>query len=1138
MPFEGNCQGIDPMGDFAVNSPGAIQLTHGQRALWYLYRLAPNASAYNIGGAARVHAGLDVASLASAVEALASRHPWLGVRFEERDGEPCAVPDPQAHPRLEVIDLPADTNGEALRAAASERVNAIFDLARGPLVRVVLLRAPEQPPVLTLAAHHIISDFAALGLILHDLERLTTAASIDRVAPTAQSVEHALGLAAAESRRLEGSRSDRSLRYWQRQLGDSPSRLSLPSDVDPSRRVGTRLAGASVRGQLSSADSARVLSFAAAEKATPFTVLASAFQVLLSRWGGQQEVMLGTPATARTRETESTVSYLVNPLVVRADFSTDPSFASHLEAQRRAWFGALRHRDLPHPVLVEKLSPEGADAHAPLFQAMFVHYGARTATEQALLAFALGFGQSLTLGGWQLEPLAVVRTGAQLDVFLAAAEVDGQIVTELTYDTDRVDQATAERLLRAFEVLAPAAVANPDLPMSRLPMLDPASRSAMLTACNEPVRSSLAPASEPHSTPSTEAVPLHARIAAQATRTPDATALVDGTRAWSYRVLIAEARHVADALSARGVGAGDLVGIATPRCAEMVAGMLGVLSVGAAYVPLDPAYPSSRLQVILEDCAATLVLIHGTPPEALAAVTVPQLDLATLGPAAAARADGSTDAGASTGNDLGGAGDLGLDVLAYVIYTSGSTGRPKGVAITHRNADALVRWAASAFDDSVRAGVLASTSICFDLSVFELFATLGLGGTVILAADALAMPSLPAVDRITLINTVPSAAAALLATEGQLPPAVRAVCLAGEPLPGDLVIDLQAAGTGQAPGGASEPVQVYNLYGPSEDTTYSTWAEMQPGETAPPIGRSVTGSRTFLVDGALAPVPRGVVGEIVLGGCKVTRGYLGRPALTAERFVPDPFSTEPGGRLYRTGDLARLRADGELAFLGRLDHQVKVRGFRIELGEIEAALRAQPGVADAAALARPLEPTPGEGVPAPGSDLALVAFVAIADADADGAPTVASLRTAIGTRLPGFMVPQTIIVLDALPRTPNGKVNRRALTAMPIEAQTEGADFVAPETEVEHLLADIWSEVLGAERVGIHDSFFDLGGHSLLAIRVLARVREAFGVSIELRALLDQPTIAGLEQAIADQMLAEVDDETAAALLAEIDGTD
>ena len=515
------------------------------------------------------------------------------------------------------------------------------------------------------------------------------------------------------------------------------------------------------------------------------------------------------------------------------------------------------------------------------------------------------------------------------------------------------------------------------------------------------------------------------------------------------------------------------MGVCLERTPELLVSLLAVLKAGGAYVPLDPRYPQARLELMLEDSGARVVIGEEAAQERLGSWRGEWVRLDRERESLAAESAGAPWSGVTAGN------------LAYLIYTSGSTGRPKGVAIEHASAWALAAWAREAFPAETFDGVLASTSVCFDLSVFEIFVPLAWGGRLVLAADALELPGL--VDcAVRLVNTVPSAMTELVRL-GALPGSVRVVSLAGEPLKRTLADALYALGV----------EQVYNLYGPSEDTTYSTGSRVLPDEAKPPaIGRPLPGTRSYVADPDLRPVPLGTSGELLLGGAGLARGYLGRPELTAERFIPDPWSGEPGARLYRTGDRVRYRVDGELEFLGRLDHQVKVRGFRIELGEIESALLGRPGVRDAVVLAR--EDTPG--------DRRLVAYVV---GEAEGP----ELRRALGERLPEYMVPSSLVFLEALPLTPNGKVDRKALPAPERGGRDSG--HVEPRTPVEKELAAIWSVVLGIENIGLHDNFFELGGHSLLATQVMARVRESFGVAgIPLRSLFQKPTLGELALAV------------------------
>ncbi|MBZ4423379.1 amino acid adenylation domain-containing protein, partial [Myxococcus sp. RHSTA-1-4] len=555
-------------------------------------------------------------------------------------------------------------------------------------------------------------------------------------------------------------------------------------------------------------------------------------------------------------------------------------------------------------------------------------------------------------------------------------------------------------------------------------------------------------------------------IEAQVQRTPEAVALIAGQQRWTYSELHSRVLRLAHHLKSLGVGPESRVGVCIGRSAELVVALMAVQRAGGAYVPLDPNWPRDRQALVIEDAAPGVLLTTSALSERLgtssARVVCVDTEAFAQQPASPLPCPAS------------------LDNLCAVLYTSGSTGRPKGVALTHRGAVAFLRWATRSFSPLQLSRTLFATSINFDLSVFEMFAPLSRGGAVVVADDALALPSLPAANEVTLVNTVPSAMAELVRARA-VPASVRTVNLAGEALPRPLVEALYATGTVR---------DVFNLYGPTEDTTYSTWARVSP-DAEPTIGRPLSDTAVYLLDSLLQPVPVGVAGELYLSGEGLARGYLGRPDLTAERFLPNPFSSTPGARMYRTGDLARYLPDGRIAYVGRADFQVKVRGFRIELGEVEAALAACAGVRESVVLAR--EDSPGHK--------RLVAYVV----SGEQAPSVGDLRTALGERLPAYMVPSAFVVLPALPRTPNGKVDRKALPA-PDAAQVERThEYVAPRTPNEQLLAGLWREVLGVEQVGVHDDFFALGGHSLLATRLVSRVRNVLHVELPLRTLFEAP---------------------------------
>ncbi|MDZ4343796.1 MAG: amino acid adenylation domain-containing protein, partial [Candidatus Binatia bacterium] len=570
---------------------------------------------------------------------------------------------------------------------------------------------------------------------------------------------------------------------------------------------------------------------------------------------------------------------------------------------------------------------------------------------------------------------------------------------------------------------------------------------------------------------------LHRLFEAQVERTPDAVAVTFENKQLTYRELNRRANQLAHYLKKLGVGPEVLVGICVERSPEMIIGILGVLKAGGAYVPLDPAYPKERLAFILEDSQASILLtqqrLAGSLAERSARVICLDADWDDI----VRESDKDTSRGLLPGN------------LAYVLYTSGSTGKPKGVAIEHKSAAAFLSWAHIVFTPQQLAGVLASTSICFDLSVFELFAPLTSGGKVIVAEDVLALPKLRTPSEVTLVNTVPSALAELLRVNG-IPPSVRTINLAGEPLSAKLVQQIYEATSAE---------NVYDLYGPSEATTYSTWAIRTP-EGPQTIGKPISNTQIYILDDHLNPVPLGVAGELHIGGAGLARGYWNQPELTAEKFIPDPFGDQPGARLYKTGDVARYLPDGNIEFLGRIDHQVKIRGFRIELGEIESVLCQHPAVQQAVVLAR-------EDIP---REKQLVAYLV----PKESTPTTNDLRSFLQQKLPDYMVPSFFVFLDALPLTPNGKIDRKALPAPDQTRPDLAAPFVAPRTPVEEVLEDIWAEVLGLTQIGIHDNFLELGGHSLRATQIASRVRDAFQVELPLPCLFATPTIAGLAKII------------------------
>ncbi|HYN22023.1 MAG TPA: amino acid adenylation domain-containing protein, partial [Thermoanaerobaculia bacterium] len=1015
-----------------------------QERLWFLDQLGEGGAAYNIPAAVLLLGRLSVPALAAALDEVVRRHEALRTTFEvNEESRVVQVIGPSLILPLPVIDLSAVPK-EAERLAAREAARS-FDLGRGPLLRARLVRIGETEHRLLLVMHHIIADGWSMGVLLRELARLYDGAGLPAL--PVQYGDYAVW----QRGWLRGEALDRQLGFWKPRLAGLPPLLELPSDRPRPAVLSTR-GGVEERAQ----DSRLGASLDRLSRgATLFMALLAGLQVLLGRLTGREDPPVGAPIANRHRaETEGIVGLFVNTLALPADLSGDPTFADLLARVREATLDAYAHQDLPFEKLVEELRLERDLSHAQVFQVLLVVQNAPPAPR--------------SMSGLSLTPVPVETGTAKLDLTLGVVDRPEGRLLQAEYSRDLFDRTTIARWLGGLAGLLEAAAANPSLRLSELPLLSSEERHQGLfewndTAAAHPVGSC-----------------LHELVAAQAARTPEAVAVVCQDERISYRELLCRSRRIAHRLQALGVNAERPVGVCLERTPDLVAALLGILQAGGVYVPLDPTYPAERLAFLLEDCGfgfeAPLVV---TREPLLARLGRPVQSICLDRDAAALAAESDDDPEAAVGPEN----------LAYLIYTSGSTGRPKGVAISHRNTAALIHWATEVFPPEDLSGVLASTSINFDLSVFELFVPLSRGGTVILADNALSLAGLPEAAEVTLINTVPSAMAELLRLEA-LPPGLRTVNLAGEPLSQGLVAEIEK----------QRDVRVFDLYGPSEDTTYSTFIRRRGSEPAT-VGRPLVGGQTYVLDRWEQPAPVGVAGEIWLGGAGLARGYFHRPELTAERFVPDPFSPEPGQRLYRTGDLARFRTDGCLDLLGRIDQQVKIRGFRIELGEVEANLLAHPDLIEAAVLAT------GEG-----GDRKLVAWV-VGNAGED-------LRSFLSGRLPSHMVPSVIGVLEALPRLPNGKVDRRALAALALPGQENREGYVEPESEDERRIAAAWAEVLVLPRVGLHDDFFKLGGHSLLATRIVARLRRDFDVELPLRILFQAPTVARLAAAVREAQAA------------------
>jgi amino acid adenylation domain-containing protein len=1055
---------------------GELPLSFAQERLWFLDHLEPGSPFYNVPGALRLAGALDAAALEWALGEVVRRHEALRTVFPARGGRGVQVvlpPEPFALPLEDLRDLAEAEREAAVRRAVDEEVRHAFDLARGPLLRARLLRVADEEHVLAMVMHHVVSDAWSTGIFFGELGEAYRArlAGRDPALPPLP-VQYA-DFAVWQREWLQGEVLERQLGWWRERLRGAPAVLELPTDRP--RPPVQRFHGASHVFAVPD-DAARALrALGRREGATPFMVLLAGFQLLLARYAGQDDVVVGTPIAGRNRqETERLIGFFVNTLALRTELWDDPGFRELVARVRETTLGAYQHQDLPFERLVEELQPERSLSRTPLFQVMFVFQNAPPG--------------ALDLGGVAVEPVEFEFRSEKFDLTLTMLESPDGLLGGIQYSTDLFDAATVERMGRHLATLLADAARDPARPVSGLRLLDDAERAELVSAAGGarsfPVRDT-----------------LHGRFAAAAARTPDAPAVTLGAESLTYAELDRRSSDLAYALARRGVGPETRVGLCLERSAEMVVAVLGVLRAGGAYVPIDPAYPADRIAYLLEDSGVALVLAQEATRGVLAGspVEVVAID------------------GTSGEHDTWNGGDAGAlshsrtfalshsqspDSAAYVIYTSGSTGRPKGVVVTHANVLRLFDATQDRFGFGAEDVWTLFHSYAFDFSVWELWGALLHGGRLVVvpfetSRDPEAFRALLGREGVTVLNQTPSAFRQLARADESAAGddlALRWVVFGGEALePRSLKPWFDRHGDARP--------RLVNMYGITETTVHVTHrpvtaedAESAPGSV---IGEGIADLAVHLLDRGLEPVPAGVPGEMFVGGAGVARGYLGRPELTAERFVPDPFSAVPGARMYRSGDRARRRAGGGLEYLGRADQQVKVRGFRIEPGEIEAALLEHPGVREALVLAREDEPGARR----------LVAYV-VADGAADGI-TVDSLRALLAERLPEYMVPAAFVLLETLPLTPHGKVDRRGLP-LPDGARPElGAGYVAPRDAVEAALAEVWAETLGLDRVGVHDNYFALGGDSIRSLQVLAKARER-GIGFGLQDVFRFQTVAEL----------------------------
>jgi amino acid adenylation domain-containing protein len=1052
---------LDPMQAAAAGGNDDVYVfpvSFAQQRLWFLDRLEPGSTFYNSPLPLRMVGPLNVPALEAALSEIVRRHETLRTTFSVADGQPVQVISPPRTVPLPVVEMGGvaeDDRDQALHDRVSELLNQPFDLERGPLFQATLIRADDEDHVLALAMHHILSDAWSIGVFMRELNTLYDAFRAGKPSPLPELAIQYADFAVWQREHLAGDGLAQQIGFWKKHLAGAPPVLELPTDRP--RPASQSYRGATAKADVPRALADRLQALARRDGATMFMVLLAAYKTVLGRWAAQENVVVGTPIAGRMdEETEALIGLFINTLALHTDLSGDPTFRELVGRVREGLLGAYAHQELPFEKLVEEMHVERSLAHSPVFQVMIVLQNAPTLTG------------ATSLSGTEFATVRMADDTEKYDLTLNCTEHGDGVRLSLSYNPDLFDEASARRLLDHLQKLLEEAAADPDRPISRIPLTGGEERERLVREWNRTERD-LGPAST-----------VHALFERQARETPDATALVFGETSLSYGELNARANRLARHLQTLGVGADVPVAISVDRSPEMVIGLLAVLKAGGAYLPVDPAYPKDRRAYMLEDSGATVLLttskLAADLPEHSARIVL---------------LDELSEVGASADDS-----DLSMDVdpasLAYIIYTSGSTGRPKGVMVPHDAVANLARAQIEAFGISAESRVLQFASFSFDAAVSEVLTALLAGATLVLAPQDALMPGDPLVGtlremNVTVATLPPSVLTAMPETDF---PHLRTLVSAGEACSADLARRW------------SEGRRFLNAYGPTETTVCATIAADENGERRPPIGKPIANVRVYVLDAAGEPSPIGVSGEICVGGAGVSRGYLRRAGLTAEKFVPDPFSAELGGRLYRTGDRGRWLPDGTVEYLGRVDEQVKVRGFRIEPGEIESVLRAHPAVADAAVIAR----TVGAG------DLRLAAYVVPASAEADVSP--AALRAHAAERLPDYMVPAYFVALPALPLTPNGKVDRRALPA-PDASDNAAAQFVAAEGDVEEAIATVWREVLQVERVGVNDNFFELGGHSLLLAQVQAKLKDRLGQDVPMVSLFRFPTVRTLSAHLA-----------------------
>ena len=1045
-------------------------LSHSQKSLWFLWQLEPLSPAYNQVFAGRIFDSINLQILILIFEKIIERHPCLRSTFPKVGEEPVQLVNHTQEVDFQQIDA-SDWSEAKLYSSVKCESQYSFNLEQGPVLRVRLFSCSDQEHVLLITIHHIVTDGWSLGIILSELTQLYQSQQDDTIASLPPLSHSYFDYVHSHKTMLESSKGEILWCYWKDKLKGKLTELDLP--IDKPRPPIQTYNGASHKFQLSDQLIQKVKQFAQSTDTTLYMILLATFQVLLYRYTGQEDILVGSPIAGRLQpQFKEVIGYFANLVVMRGDLSNNPSFKEFLTQIRQTVLEAFTHQEYPFALLVERLRPHRDPSHPPIFQAFFALQQLRSSREIQKF-FVHDTNQEVVREGLDLRPFDIPQQEGQFDLTLEMIESSESVFGSFKYNTDLFEESTIERMTVHFQNLLSAIVEDPQKTVGNLPLLSVAERHQLLVKWNE------TKCEYPHDKC------IHQLFEQQVDSTPDAVAVEFENQQLTYLQLNQRANSLAHHLQSLGVGPEVLVGICVERSIDMVVGLLGILKAGGAYIPIDPHYPEERLSYMLADSGVVVLLTQSSLLAALPSSTARVVCLDTDWPLMEQHPQENLDVGVRPDN------------LAYVIYTSGSTGQPKGVQICHKSVVNLLNSMQYSPGLTSKDTIYSVTTISFDIAALEIYLPLTIGAKVSVASRQSAssadwLLSQLSSSKATAMQATPATWQMLLASGWSSHYPLKVLC-GGEALPTKLAREILETGS-----------ELWNLYGPTETTIWSTSHQIVASETLAKanyspssIGRPIANTQAYILDPNLQPVPIGIPGELYIGGDGLARGYLNRPDLTAEKFIANPFGE---GRLYKTGDLAKYLPDGNIEYLGRIDHQVKLRGFRIELGEIESVLSHHKQVQQCAVILR--EDTPG--------NKCLVAYLVGEDT-----LEVNTLRAFLKQQLPGFMIPNAFVQLDAFPLTPNGKVDRKAFPA-PASELTRIGKFVAPHTQHQRLIAGLFAQVLSlpVESIGLQDNFFELGGHSLLATQLMCILQESFNINIPLRALFEYPSVEALANSV------------------------